>query len=164
MNKHVLLFAMISCYLVPIFIVCTEPQKFTSISEIICDDKCKYIIFTAMIAMGVLSLLYEYQRKDAVSFYAILFLLANIYCLIFVNEKVQMHYLFAFLAFVSILFFMIWHCKQQNNIIKFMLALQLVFFAVTCISNCYNYDIFIFEVLFLANFALYYLYLHYIFT
>jgi len=120
-----------------------------------------------MIAMGIFTALYEYQRKDAVSFFTILFLLANIYALIFVNEKMQMHYFFAGFAFLSILFFMVWHSHSSiivsnNNITKFMLALQLLFLCLTVISTTYNYDIFIYEVLFLLNFAAYYLYLHYL--
>jgi hypothetical protein len=161
--KNWLLFAMICCYLVPIYIVynfATNNQA-PSISSIICDDTCKYTIFTAMIAMGIFTVLYEYERKDPISFFTILFLLANIYCLIFIHEKMQMHYWFASMAFLSILFFMFWH--SHTNMTKYLLALQFIFACLT-INGLINEsnDVFIYEVLFLLNFASHYFYLHYL--
>jgi hypothetical protein len=157
---------MICCYLIPIFIIWYNYSNNTnSISCIICDDKCKYIVFLAFLTMGIFTAIYEYQRKDPVSLIIILVLLANIYCLIFVNETVQTHYLFAAFAFIFILFFCFWHCLRlftlniQNNILFLLAILQLFFFIFTCI-NVNNENIFIYEVFFLLNFAVFYLYLH----
>jgi len=161
MYENFLLFCITFCYLIPIFIIWYNYSNNNSLSSIICDDKFKNIVFISFLAMGFFTIIYEYQRKDPISLVIILILLANIYCLIFVNEKMYMHYLFATAAFLSILFFCFWHFyKNSQTDILFLLAISQLFFFILTAMNSNNENIFIYEVFFLINFAVYYLYLH----
>ena len=162
MNKNTLLAFMITCYLVPICYVYFTYNSNTSVSNIICNDDCKHYILFFMLLMGIGTLLYEFERNDTYSQIAISILLIGIYGLIYVNEKNKIHYIFAGLAFMAILFFMIRHCYVIgcNSILLSSLILEiLVLFII--LSNI-NENIFYGEIVYILNFAFYYLYLHFI--
>jgi len=163
-KKDTILFSMIFCYVIPIIIVGTTYfyDSNTSVSNIICNDRCKNVILVCMILMGGGTILYEIERNDPVSIVLIFILLAGIYGLISIKETDTMHYVFAFTAFASILGFMIQHvCKNTECII--LLASFLIQIALLCsiILNIYGGDIFFAEIVYILNFAFFYLYLHF---
>ena len=153
---------MITCYLVPICYVYFTYNSNTSVSNIICNDDCKHYILFFMLLMGIGTLLYEFERNDTYSQIAISILLIGIYGLIYVNEKNKIHYIFAGLAFMSILFFMIRHCYAIgcNSILLSSLILEILVLLI--ILTNINENIFYGEIVYILNFAFYYLYLHFI--
>jgi len=162
MNKNVLLSFMILCYLLPILFVYYNYNSNTSVSNIICDNNCKNYILFFMLLMGIGTLLYEFERNDVYSQLFICILLFGIYGLICINETYTIHYFFAFLVFISILSFMIRHCylTDCDNILLSSLCLEflMLFFIMIHI----NENIFYGEIIYILNFAFYYLYLHFI--
>ena len=162
MNKNVLLSFMILCYLSPILFVYYNYNSNTSVSNIICDNNCKNYILFFMLLMGIGTLLYEFERNDVYSQLFICILLFGIYGLICINETYTIHYFFAFLVFISILSFMIRHCylTDCDNILLSSLCLEflMLFFIIIHI----NENIFYGEIIYILNFAFYYLYLHFI--
>jgi len=162
MDKNALLLFMIVCYLLPIYYVYDNYNLNTSVSNIICDDNCKYYILCCMFLMGIGTMLYEFERNDIYSINLIGILLIGIYGLISVNETNMIHYIFAFLVFGSILLFMIRHCWliECNNILLSSFVLEIITLLFIIINI--NEDIFYGEIIYILNFAFYYLYLHFI--
>ena len=162
MNKNTLLAFMITSYLVPICYVYFTYNSNTSVSNIICNDDCKHYILFFMLLMGIGTLLYEFDRNDTYSQITISILLIGIYGLIYVNEQNKIHYIFAGLAFMSILFFMIRHCYVIgcNSILLSSLILEIL--VLLFILTNINENIFYGEIVYILNFAFYYLYLHFI--
>jgi hypothetical protein len=112
--------------------------------------------------MGIGTILYELERKDIYSQIFMYLLLIGIYVLIYVNENNIIHYVFAFLSFIVILFFMLRHCYLKDcNIILFSSLLLELLILLYIVKNI-NKNIFYSEILYLLNFAFYYLYLHFI--
>lgn len=161
MNNHYLLLFMISCYIIPILYVYFTYNSNASISNIICNPKCKYFIMFFMLLMGIGTILYEVERNDMISIIVIILLLAGIYGVLSINEKHYIHYFFAFIVFISMLIFMVRQCCLKNceNILLLSLLTQLILL-LTVIINISD-DIFSVEVLYILNFAFFYLYLHF---
>jgi len=161
MNKNTLLAFMILCYLLPIIFVYYNYNSNNSVSNIICDNNCKYYILFFMFLMGIGTLLYELERNDKYSQIIIYVLLIGIYGLIYVNEMHIIHYYFASLVFIAILLFMIRHCYLTNcNVVlitSLFLEIITLFYILININN-----IFFGEIIYILNFAFYYLYLHFI--
>jgi hypothetical protein len=96
-------------------------------------------------------------------------LLVGIFGVIFVPEQDPVHYIFAAAAFFAIVGFMIGHTftgataagADIHDILRILLYAQILFMIVTVIGVLQNAAIFTIEALFLANFAIFYLYLHY---
>jgi hypothetical protein len=157
-----LLFLMLSFYLIPIIYVYMYYDDNPSISNIISNDESKYIILFFMILMGITTILYEYKRNDTYSIIIISILLISIYILIYFTEDHILHYIFASIAFISILLFMIRHChrecNQHCNILYILLYIQ-VLLLLLLITNKDNI-IFLYETLYLFNFAIFYFYIH----
>ena len=162
MDKNVLLSFMILCYLLPIIFVNYNYTSNNSVSNIICDNKCKHYILVSMFLMGIGTLLYELERNDKYSQMIICVLLIGIYGLIYVNETHIIHYYFAFLVFIAILFFMMRHCYLTNYNAMLMTSLCLEFFTLFYILININDNIFYGEIIYILYFAFYYLYLHFI--
>lgn len=157
MNINNLLLFILLCYSIPICIVYYDYNGNSSVSNII-SNQHKYEILFFMILMGIGSILYEIQRGDKKSCFLITLLLVSIYGLISINEESIIHYCFAFLAFISILFFMMRHAlMHNNNILICSFVIELLLFLYLLIKND---DIFLLEVLYIVNFCLFYLYLH----
>jgi hypothetical protein len=151
---------MLLAYSIPIFYVYFYFADHSSISAIIGSDACQQVILISMIVMGFLTLLYERERKDTISFYFILFLLIGIYGVILINES-NLHYVFASLVFFSILGFMIHHTKKhQWNGLRLLLLIS-TYFAMTTIAF-FHKNIFLSEACFIGTFAVFYLFLHWI--
>jgi hypothetical protein len=162
MNKNELLVSMILCYLFLIFIVCYNYNYNSSVSNIICDKKCKLMILFFMFLMGIFNILYEIQRNDIYSQILIFILLIGINGLICINETHTIHYIIAFLVFIVILLFMIRHCYliKYNKIL--LLSLFFEFFILLSIIINIKKNIFYSEILYILNFAFFYIYLHFI--
>ena len=159
LNK--LLFLMLISYSIPIIYVYLNYKKNNSISNILSNKNINHKIFFFMILMGFFSILYEIERKDKISLLMISILLIGIYGILKINENNKIHYIYAILIFISILGFMINHCKKQkSNILNFLLFLQIFILETTIID--FRYNIFYNEVFYVLNFAIYYLYLHFI--
>jgi hypothetical protein len=157
-----LLFLMLSFYLFPIIYVYMYYDDNPSISNIISNDDSKYIILFFMILMGITTILYEYKRNDIYSIIIISILLISIYILIYFTEEHILHYIFASIAFISILLFMIRHCNRECNqncyILNMLLFIQVLLLLIL-ITNKDN-TIFLYETIYLFNFAIFYFYIH----
>ena len=127
----------------------------------------RVVIAVCMVFMGLFTILYEIQRREIWSIILISILLVGIFGVIFVPETNQIHYIFAGAAFLSIFGFMVFHTfystlsSQKCSNLRLLVYLQLLFMVVTIIGVIQDSPIFIFESLFILNFAFYYLYLHY---
>ena len=159
LNKLLLL--MLISYSIPIIYVYLNYKKNNSISNILSNKNINHKILFFMILMGFFSILYEVERKDKISLLMISILLIGIYGILKINENNKIHYIYAILIFISILGFMINHCKKQkSNILNILLFFQIFILETTIID--FRYNIFYNEVFYVFNFAIYYLYLHFI--
>ena len=118
--------------------------------------------------MAVFTLAYEYQRcvtqHTRWSLFAIIALLIGIFGVIFIPEHDSAHYIFAATAFFAIVGFMVGHTYYADtdtaDTLRILLYAQFLFMVVTVIGVIQDAPIFASEVLFLLNFAIFYLYLH----
>lgn len=149
----------------------------------------RHILIGCMSLMTIFTLLYEHHRDyyattaalDAtdgvmcnkhISILSITVILIGIFGVITVPETNELlHYTFAGAVFFSIIAFMIVHCNECKSSLQFaeyysnlriLLYIQLLFLTITIIGVVTNVPIFYIEVLFIVNFAVFYLYLHYI--
>ena len=118
--------------------------------------------------MAAFTLAYEYQRcvtqHTRWSLFAIIALLIGIFGVIFIPEHDSTHYIFAATAFFAIVGFMVGHTYYGGDTadtLRILLYAQFLFMVVTVIGVIQDAPIFATEVLFLLNFAIFYLYLHY---
>ena len=138
----------------------------------------RYFIAVCMLIMTGFTVMYEYQRctdymnSRMWSLASIAVLLVGIFGVIFIPEHDSTHYVFAAAVFFAIVGFMIGHTfcasiaaadttADIHDILRILLYAQILFMFVTVIGVLQNTAIFAVEVLFLANFAVFYLYLHY---
>ena len=106
------------------------------------------------------------------SILSITIILIGIFGVITVPESNELlHYTFAGAVFFSIVAFMVVHCSECKSSLQFaeyysnlriLLYIQLLFLTITIIGVVTSAPIFYIEVLFIVNFAVFYLYLHYI--
>lgn len=151
----------------------------------------RHILIGCMSLMTIFTLLYEYHRDyyattattatDAtdevmcnkhISILSIIVILIGIFGVITVPETNELvHYTFAGAVFFSIVAFMVLHCNECKSSLQFaeyysnlriILYIQLLFLTITIIGVVTSAPIFYIEVLFIVNFAVFYLYLHYI--
>jgi hypothetical protein len=131
----------------------------------------RHFIAACMIVMAMFTMLYEYQRCVIASnwcwwsFIAILILLAGIFGVIFISEQDPVHYIFAGAAFFAIVGFMVGHtlnvCNGMTDALCILLYAQFFFMVVTIIRIMQDAPIFAIEALFILNFAIFYLYIHF---
>jgi len=162
MNKNLLLSFMLLCYLSPILMVYYNYTSNNSVSNIICNNNCKHYILFFMFLMGIGTMLYELERNDMCSRIFMFLLLIGIYGVIYVNETNTIHYYFAFAVFISILFFMVRQCYLTNCDTILLSSLYLEILTLFFIIKNINENIFYGEIIYILNFAFYYLYLHFI--
>ena len=133
----------------------------------------RHFIAACMLLMAVFTLAYEYQRcvtqHTQWSLFAIIALLIGIFGVIFIPEHDSAHYIFAATAFFAIVGFMVGHtyygtAADTADTLRILLYAQFLFMVVTVIGVIQDAPIFASEVLFLLNFAIFYLYLHYTFS
>ena len=135
----------------------------------------RHFIAACMFIMACFTIVYEYQRcvtgQTWWSLSSILALLIGIFGVIYIPETSPVHYLFAGTAFIAILGFMTAHTVCQGDIaaaaaatahdnLRILLYAQFLFMIITVIGVIHDTHIFMFEALFLVNFAVFYLYLH----
>jgi hypothetical protein len=163
MNKDLLLLSMLICYLIPIYYVYNNYNSNNTVSNIICNKEYKYLYLFFMFLMGMVTILYELKRNDVCSIILISLLLIALYGLICFNETYKIHYVLAYIVFFAILIFMMRHCHltNYNMILLLSLFLQIVMLASIIKNMKLKKNIFHAEVIYIANFAFYYLYLHF---
>lgn len=120
-----------------------------------------------MLIMAGFTVLYE-SRRQSWSLAAILVLLCGIFGVIFIPEQNPTHYIFAAAAFFAIVGFMIGHTfnhhtstHEIHDTLRLLLYAQFLFTLITIIGVIQDTAIFAVEALFLLNFAIFYLYLHF---
>ena len=131
----------------------------------------RHFIAASMFVMAIFTIAYEYQRCIALniwwSLFAIVILLIGIFGVIYIPEQNWTHYIFAGSVFFAIVGFMTGHsigsvtATDIHDNLRILLYAQFLFMLVTIIGVIHDTPIFIFEALFLVNFAVFYLYLHY---
>lgn len=157
--QHFLFACMIIIYL---YVICNVYHYYTindsSISSIIKNKDCNDIVFMHMCAMGFVTLVYELLRCDMCSFFSIVFILIGIYGVLLYDHTMIIHYLYCFIVFISILLFMCNHCYKIKDIILYLsLCVQGILCSVIFLeTNILNSEIYL-----LANFAFFYIYLHF---
>ena len=161
-SRDLLLFLMSIFYIIPVVYVYIYYDNNVSISSIISEDNSKYIILFFMILMGIATIIYEYKRDDTYSLVIISILLVSIYILLYFPEGHILHYIFASIAFISILLFMIRHskkeCYQECYVLHILLLIQIILLILLMINKDDN--IFLYEAIYLLNFAIFYFYIH----
>lgn len=118
--------------------------------------------------MAAFTVFYETHRERW-SLAVVIVLLSGIFGVIFVPEQNPTHYIFAAAAFFAIIGFMVGHTFYGSTgtgtgvveNLRLILYAQFLFTVVTIIGVIQDASIFIVEALFLLNFAVFYLYLHY---
>ena len=126
----------------------------------------RHFIALCMLIMAGFTILYESQRlRQRWSLAAIIILLCGIFGVIFIPEQNPTHYIFAAAAFFAIIGFMCGHtfCGSGGDIdiLRMLLYAQILFMVITIIGVIQDATIFAAEALFLLNFALFYLYIHF---
>ena len=162
MNRNYLLLFMIIVYIITIYYIYFHYCNSPSVSSIICNNKHKYIIFSLMSLIGGAGILYEIERKDTISICLIILLVIFLLSLICIPEYNFLHYLFAGLLCSVILGFMIQQTLLKNFPKILSASLCLEFLLLFIIIDNIRENIFISEVLYILNFAFYYIYLHFI--
>lgn len=125
----------------------------------------RHFIALCMLIMAGFTVLYEYQRQRW-SLAAIIVLLCGIFGVIFIPEQNHAHYIFAAAAFFAIIGFMVGHTFCHKSIdrhdnLRILLYAQILFMVLTVFGVIQDIAIFAIEALFLLNFAIFYLYLHF---
>ncbi len=158
--------------------IITSKEPFITFSEnappVFTMFQTRHFIAACMLLMSVFTLAYEYQRcvtqHTQWSLFAIIALLIGIFGVIFIPEHDSTHYIFAATAFFAIVGFMVGHtyyggtAADAADTLRILLYAQFLFMVVTVIGVIQDAPIFATEVLFLLNFAIFYLYLHYTFS
>ena len=158
--------------------IITSKEPFITFSEnappVFTMFQTRHFIAACMLLMAVFTLAYEYQRcvtqNTRWSLFAIIALLIGIFGVIFIPEHDSTHYIFAATAFFAIVGFMVGHTyyggdtADTADTLRILLYAQFLFMVVTVIGVIQDAPIFASEVLFLLNFAIFYLYLHYTFS
>jgi hypothetical protein len=161
--KNTLLLLMLISYIIPIIYVKIFFDMDDSISAIISNEKnggVNKIVLIPMIFMGIFTILYEINRNDFISLIIILFLLTGIMGVIFINIQNVLHYFYAFIVFISIIGFMIYHTLMIKSSILFnMVYMNLLLMDYIIIKI--NDNIFYHEVLYILIFGVFYILLHF---
>ena len=131
----------------------------------------RHFIAACMFVMAIFTVLYEHQRcvmymnSARWSLFAIVVLLLGIFGVIYVPETNPVHYIFAAAAFFAIIGFMTGHtCRHDlrfSDNLRILLYAQILFMIITVIGVLQDAPIFAVEALFLMNFAVFYVYLHF---
>jgi len=157
--KNVWLLCMILVYMIPIGIVAYHYNQHDSVSSIVCSEELRRIILISMILMGVFTLLYERERGDLISGLLILLLLISLWIMVCIKETSRWHYVFALLVFICIFGFMVRH--TDRGWLWIFPILQGVFFISLLLRLRRKQNIFLDEVALIANFAIFYLVVHF---
>jgi hypothetical protein len=170
------LMAMLISYSVCIFTIVGDGGNSApaTISSKLSNTETNTIILISMLFMGGFTLLYERERKDNISFLAMIFLLVGIYGVITIEETKRIHYVYAAIAFISILVFMFRNIVMDaydlilffgiNSIIfsiLFVLISKYFFLGEKNTVWMFECELLFLEILFLIFFTLFYFSLHF---
>jgi|LauGreDrversion4_2_1035121.scaffolds.fasta_scaffold18068_2 hypothetical protein len=155
---------MVFSYLCPIGCVGYhyQSEKNNSISSVLNMPECQLSILLGMVAMGIFTIWYEWERGSLLSFSIILSILIGIYGVILIEENTAIHYVFGGLIFFGMILFMGLHLSKSPVIFGSILTLHLLLSGILIGQCVCHMDIFVCEVSLLVVFAVYYLYLHYL--
>jgi hypothetical protein len=160
---------MLFSYAMCIYFLYDAYQSHSSISGIVQDENCQKNILFSMGLLAGFTLFYEFGRECVVSFLSILGLLIGIFGVIFIKETQEIHYIFAFLVFISIFGFMFWNTwKNEGSSSSILLFSFFAIFYISFISMiyCLVLDIktgfFYSEITCCLIFAIFYLFLHFL--
>jgi len=143
---------------------------------LMCVFQTRHFIAACMLLMAIFTILYEYQRcpKSRIwSLVTIIVTLVGIFGVIFIPEDDPKHYIFAAAVFFAIIGFMVGHtyyatasafAPDDADNLRIILYAQFLFMVVTIIGVLQDTPIFMIEALFLMNFAIFYLYIHFVHT
>lgn len=160
-NKDAALFVMLIFYAVAAFAMICQYQSNSSVSHLLADQVCRKTVTIAAIGLGAATIWYEWLRKDHTSLGIMLCLLIGLIGVFMVEEGRVMHTVAACVVFVTILWFMGHHIKQTGSwVLWISFLLQLVWALLTLYYI--NSGMFLGEMLLLVNFALFYLYVHWL--
>jgi hypothetical protein len=158
--QHALLLSMLLVYCYAIYNVHYHFKiSDGSISSILKDETCNECVFNTMTIMCLIAFLYENIRNDIVSIILISYLIIGIYGVLIFDFTTFMHYNFSFIVFISILLFMFYHSFKTNSSFLFLLFLLEIILSVLTI---FNSEILYYEIYLLANFAIFYIFLHFL--
>ena len=157
-------------------IITSKEPLFTATAASYADVfQTRHFIAASMFLMAIFTLLYEYQRclKSRIwSLAFIVVILIGIFGVIYVPEDDPKHYIFAAAVFFAIIGFMVGHTYYGcggadadadatiSDNLRIIIYAQFLFMVVTVIGVLQDAPIFAVEVLFLMNFAVFYLYIH----
>lgn len=158
-NKNFLLFGIISSYLYPLYYIFENYKDNKSISNIICDRKCRNIIFKNLMFMCLFLLLYEISRNEYYSSIIISGFVISSLLLVNIEESNSFHFPIALLAFLCLFLFTYVH-KSKFKILKYLFKIQIFLGILLGIDVLLGYDVFLSESLYLINFGSYFFLLH----
>lgn len=159
-NRYLL--GMYACYLSPVLYVYWNSQNKDTVSNIICDEKCKHMILLCLLGMSGFTILYESHRipRSDSTKACMIALLISLFGVITIEEINPFHTLAAAISFISIMCFI---CIQsyltKDRVLWFLLGVQFAF-AGHSIWTYQTGNIFTGEVGMIMNFAIFYMILH----
>lgn len=163
--SNFLLTSMIICYANPILIVYQNYENSFSISQIINHEKNKKTIIIYVLILSFLTLLYELNRNNKISFVIILFLLFGLFGVSITKENrknlICWHNFFAICVFLSIYFFILYYTIIKSSIFLSILFIIQNIISLICLKNINNKKFWC-ETFLLLNFSIIYIYLHFI--
>jgi len=155
----------------------------TSQDPVLLTIQTRHFIAACMFIMAVFTIIYEFQRcvkhmkSSWWSLSSIVLILIGIFGVIYIPETNSIHYIFAGVVFFSIIGFMTGHTihrdvlhgqdgrhgGQHGHVDNFRILLytQFLFMVITIIGVIQDAPILTIESIFILNFAVFYLYLHY---
>ncbi len=157
--------------------IITSQEPFISIADnnatsipLVNAIQTRHFLAACMMVMACFTIFYEYQRCELHlnsqwwSLAAIIVLLIGIFGVIFIPEDNKVHYVFGGAVFFAMLGFMVGHTIAATSAaatLRIVLYAQILFMILTVIGLFQGAPIFIAEALFILNFAVFYVYLHF---
>jgi len=153
-----LFFLIITSYSYPLIYIIKNFNK-NSVSDIICIDKCRIIIFKYFLNMCIFLLIYELWRFNLASFIVI-----SLFCLIFLrllltDVNTNEHYFYAYLLFATLFAFMLVHLNKSKYLL-YITLLYSVLSIITIVNIYYNNSILYSESFLMIIFCIYFTILH----
>ena len=130
-----------------------------SVSSIICNQNIIFYLF--IILFCFLCVMYEINRNDMMSCCYVIIIIMGIFGVVCSKENTIIHNIMAAIVFITIICFMIHHLND-SEVLKFILFIQIVLVIIVAKEQYDNTNIFYTESILIINFAIFYIYLHFI--
>lgn len=155
---NLLFILIVISYSYPLIYIAKNFKK-NSISDIICVDKCRQLIFKHFLNMCIFLIIYEILRFNIASFIIMILFCLTLLKLILTDVNTKEHLYYAGLLFSTLFIFMIIHIKK--SLFLCYTVLLYVIITIIIIRNIY-YDksILISESLLMITFGIYFTILH----